>query len=326
MNCTGATAAAATASPHGHGAAGRSALNRVESVVLFVPDVDAAAAWYAALLGTTVRYENPRYAFVQGPDVLVGFHPADAKCPGGIGGTSVYWEVGDLAAAQARLLAHGARLHRGPASTDLGAKVALLVDPFGCTIGLNQSSAASLRAIHSPRHTPGPQVKARRQTRLTALGGDDEDDFLAGVAASKTLHGHWVSPPSDAVGFRRLLARLNAPGNRGFAVRRRDTTALAGYVELTQIVQGALCSAYLGYYVFAGHERQGLMKEALLSVVRLAFTELGLHRLEANMQPGNTASVALVRACGFAREGYSPRYLKIRGRWRDHERWGRVAD
>ena len=305
--------------------AGGSTLERVESVVLFVPDVDAAAAWYAALFGTTVQHENPHYAFVRGPGVLVGFHPADAKCPGGIGGTSVYWEVGDLVAALARLQAHGARLHRGPACTDLGAKVALLADPFGCTIGLNQSSTASLRAIHELERPSQAQAKVPSRTRLMALGGDDEADFLAGVAASRALHGHWVSPPSDTAGFRTMLARLRAPANRGFALRRLDTQALAGYVELTQIVHGAFCSAYLAYYAFAGHERQGLMKDGLQSVVRLAFSKLGLRRLEANMQPGNTASAALARACGFTREGYSPRYLKIRGRWRDHERWARVA-
>ena len=58
--------------------AGGSTLERVESVVLFVQDVDTAAAWYAALFGTTVQHENPHYAFVRGPGVLVGFHPADA--------------------------------------------------------------------------------------------------------------------------------------------------------------------------------------------------------------------------------------------------------
>ena len=55
-----------------------------------------------------------------------------------------------------------------------------------------------------------------------------------------------------------------------------------------------------------------------------AFGQQGLHRVEANIQPGNTASVALVRSCGFSKEGYSPKYLKIGGRWRDHERWALV--
>ena len=63
------------------------------------------------------------------------------------------------------------------------------------------------------------------------------------------------------------------------------------------------------------------MTEALALVLRHAFHALGLHRIEANIQPGNHRSIALVRRLGFAREGYSPRYLKIGGRWKDHERW-----
>jgi predicted enzyme related to lactoylglutathione lyase len=111
----------------------------LESVVFFVADIDAAAAWYAALLGSTVEHENPQYAFVRGPGLVLGFHPADSKCPGGVGGTTAYWEVEDLDAALATLLARGARLHRGPGVTDLGARVAMLIDPFGCTLGLNQA-------------------------------------------------------------------------------------------------------------------------------------------------------------------------------------------
>lgn len=122
----------------------------LESVVRFVPDIDAAARWYAALLGGVVEHENPQYAYVRTPWGVIGFHPADDKCPGGVGGTTVYWEVPDLDDALARLTAAGARLHRGPALTSFGARVAMLVDPFGGSLGLNQSSDASRQALRPP--------------------------------------------------------------------------------------------------------------------------------------------------------------------------------
>ncbi|WP_200915940.1 VOC family protein [Jeongeupia sp. HS-3] len=111
----------------------------VDSVVLFVADIEAAARWYAALLSAEVEYENAFYAYVRGPGVILGFHPADDKCPGGIGGTTVYWAVADLQASIAQLQARGARLYRGPIVTSLGAQAAMLVDPFGCSIGLMSS-------------------------------------------------------------------------------------------------------------------------------------------------------------------------------------------
>lgn len=143
-------------------------LKHPESVVLFVPDIDAAASWYAEIFGTRVQHENPKYAFIQAPGVLIGFHPADAKCPGGIGGTSVYWEVERLDAAINSLTDRGAKLFRGPGTTDFGATIALLVDPFGCTIGLNQSTELSRRSLRNEQSRP-PQsaasVPASRHTR-----------------------------------------------------------------------------------------------------------------------------------------------------------------
>jgi predicted enzyme related to lactoylglutathione lyase len=132
----------------------QSLLNRIETVLLFVQDINAAANWYAKLLDVEVRHENLKYAFVRGPGVLIGFHPADSKCPGGVGGTTVYWEVEDLKKAVAVLQEQGAVLHRGPAQTDFGAKVAMLVDPFGCTIGLNESTSESRRNIHAESNSP----------------------------------------------------------------------------------------------------------------------------------------------------------------------------
>ena len=67
------------------------------------------------------------------------------------------------------------------------------------------------------------------------------------------------------------------------------------------------------------------MREGLILTIRHAFRELRLHRLEANIQPINTRSIALVQSLGFRLEGYSPKYLKISGRWRDHERYALLA-
>jgi predicted enzyme related to lactoylglutathione lyase len=130
-------------------------LNRIETVLLFVQDINAAANWYARLLDVEVRHENLKYAFIRGPGVLIGFHLADSKCPGGLGGPTVYWEVEDLEKSVAFLQGQGAVLHRGPARTDFGAKVAMLVDPFGCTIGLNESTSESRRRLHAESNSPG---------------------------------------------------------------------------------------------------------------------------------------------------------------------------
>jgi ribosomal-protein-alanine N-acetyltransferase len=121
------------------------------------------------------------------------------------------------------------------------------------------------------------------------------------------------------------MRQMAAPGSHAFLVCRRDSGAIVGVVNVTNVVMGLFRSAYLGYYAFAAHQGQGLMREGLQAVVRHAFGQLKLHRLEANIQPGNAPSIALVKACGFRKEGYSPRYLKIAGRWRDHERWAIVA-
>ena len=94
-----------------------------------------------------------------------------------------------------------------------------------------------------------------------------------------------------------------------------------GVINLNEIIHGALEGAFIGYYGAVGYENQGYMSERLSLVLKHAFRKLHIHRLEANIQPNNTRSSALVKRCGFHLEGFSPRYLKIAGRWRDHERW-----
>ena len=153
----------------------------------------------------------------------------------------------------------------------------------------------------------------------------DQREFVGAARASRALHGRWVRAPDTPPAFRAYMRHMAAPGSCAFLVCRRDSGAIVGVVNVTNVVMGLFRSAYLGYYAFAGHHGQGLMREGLQAVVRHAFGPLKLHRLEANIQPGNAPSIALVKACGFRKEGYSPRYLKIAGRWRDHERWAIVA-
>ena len=98
------------------------------------------------------------------------------------------------------------------------------------------------------------------------------------------------------------------------------TDEIVGVININNIVRGSFLSASLGYYSSAKHQGLGYMTEALELVVQFAFEQLGLHRIEANIQPDNRASRNLVQRCGFVLEGESKEFLYINGGWRDHER------
>lgn len=154
----------------------------------------------------------------------------------------------------------------------------------------------------------------------------DGEGFLERVGVSRKLHGRWAAPPSDPEAFAGFLRRSRRPDFESLFVCRIGDGAIVGVFNISQIFYGPLRSAYLGYYAFEPFAGQGYMHDGLELVLRFAFGLLGLHRLEANIQPGNESSVALVKGAGFRLEGYSRRYLKIAGRWRDHERWAILAE
>jgi ribosomal-protein-alanine N-acetyltransferase len=154
----------------------------------------------------------------------------------------------------------------------------------------------------------------------------DEGKYLEGVRLSRKLHRPWVSPVASPKAFRGKLAGRNIPTRASFFVFLRESKALAGVVDLSEIVRGCFKSAYLGYFAFEPHAGRGFMRQGMAQVIDFAFAEMGLHRLEANIQPGNDSSRALVKALGFRQEGYSPRYLKVNRRWKDHERWAILAE
>jgi [ribosomal protein S5]-alanine N-acetyltransferase len=162
----------------------------------------------------------------------------------------------------------------------------------------------------------------------------DTGTFIAAVAASRDLHRAWVKPPATAPEFAAYVARFAGAAVRdparapraGFLACRVADDAPVGVFNVSEIVRGSFESAYLGYYGLRPHAGSGYMREALALVLAAAFRTLRLHRVEANVQPDNARSIALLAAAGFTREGYSRRYLKIAGRWRDHERWAMLAE
>ena len=155
---------------------------------------------------------------------------------------------------------------------------------------------------------------------------DDCDALIAANRASAELYGDWMAPPTTREEYAAYLDRCANPVICGRLVCRVEDGAIMGAITLSQIFYGALQSAYMGYYIAAPFARRGYMGEAIGLMLDYAFGPLDLHRIEANIQPGNQASIALVRSLGFTREGYSRRYLHIAGDWRDHERWAMLAE
>jgi ribosomal-protein-alanine N-acetyltransferase len=161
--------------------------------------------------------------------------------------------------------------------------------------------------------------------RLRAPQTEDCAAFLRAVSRSRRLHAGRVSPPDTRALYRTWLERIADGSYYGHLLL--DTEGeLLGVVNLSEVIRGGYQSAYLGYYVFAGYECQGVMSSGLRMVLPRAFGEYRLHRVEAAVQPGNIASRRLVQHLGFRLEGLSLRSVKIGGRWRDHERWALTTE
>jgi len=154
----------------------------------------------------------------------------------------------------------------------------------------------------------------------------DCDEFVSLAQQSLEFLRPWLEPPATRERFDAYLRTRQAPSDDAFMVCELASNRIVGVINMSCIVRGLFQSAYLGYWIGAPFARKNYMTEGIGLVARYAFTEMELHRLEANIQPGNRASIALARKCGFKKEGFSPGYLKILGEWRDHERWALRSD
>lgn len=169
-------------------------------------------------------------------------------------------------------------------------------------------------------------VATRPGTYLRKPSNADGRDFVAGVRASRGHLPPWVHPAEDVPGYRSWLAQGRRADAEQFLVCRREDDTLAGFVTLDNIVLGTLQSAAIGWAAFDPNLGRGHLTDGVEMVLEVAFTQLRLHRVEANIQPGNHRSRGLALRCGFVLEGFSPRYLRIDGQWRDHERWAVIVD
>ena len=173
---------------------------------------------------------------------------------------------------------------------------------------------------------PAATSDVQRPVNLREVDYRDRDEFLALVRRSRDLHHPWAYPPERGDQFDELVARARREDVVTLLGCRTADDAIFGVFTISQIVRGAFQNAYLGYYGHAEHAGKGYMRAALELVLDHAFGPLALHRIEANIQPGNAPSVALAVGAGFRLEGFSPRYLLIGGRWRDHERYAITAE
>jgi ribosomal-protein-alanine N-acetyltransferase len=156
---------------------------------------------------------------------------------------------------------------------------------------------------------------------LAHLRAQDEAAFLTLAQGSAPFHHPWVQPPLTSDEFNALVERSTDPGFKALAIWQLQPRVLIGMIHFSQIFMGYFQSAYSSYWIGSGHAGKGWMTTAMRLALHYGFDDLGLHRIEANIQPQNLNSIALVRRVGFVKEGFSEKYLQILGEWKDHERW-----
>ena len=136
---------------------------------------------------------------------------------------------------------------------------------------------------------------------------------------SIALHNPWAYAPKNYDAYLKQQDR--------FFLCSAETSEIIGTFNISEIVRGYFQSGFLGYEIFSPHQGNGYMSKGIVLLLREAFDNMKLHRLEANIQPDNIASIRLVSKAGFIKEGFSKNYLKVGGiEWKDHERWAIINE
>ena len=140
----------------------------------------------------------------------------------------------------------------------------------------------------------------------------------------------WARDELTRSSFRRRLraAQREARDDLGYSylIFAEAPLRLVGGLNLSNIRRGIAQTASIGYWIGAPYAGRGLMTDAVRSVAPFAFSTLRLHRLEAACLPTNAASMRVLEKAGFHLEGRARQYLKIDGRWQDHNLYALVHD
>ncbi len=136
----------------------------------------------------------------------------------------------------------------------------------------------------------------------------------------------WARDDLTKSAYRRRLrhyaSEARADLGHAFFIFDAETDQLTGGVSLSNVRRGVSQAATLGYWLGLPHTGRGVMTKAVQTLLPIAFQSLGLHRLDAAVQPANTASVRVLEKNGFQQEGLAREYLKINGAWQDHLLFG----
>lgn len=145
----------------------------------------------------------------------------------------------------------------------------------------------------------------------------------------KPWEPQWPHDDLSKIGFRRRLKSYSKQRQANFGktyfLFKRNTDDLIGGISLTRITYGTTHSAMLGYWMSVDHAGQGNMRKAVPAILKYAFNNLKLERVEAACLPKNEASIHLLKKSGFAEEGYAREYLEINGKREDHVLFASLA-
>ena len=162
---------------------------------------------------------------------------------------------------------------------------------------------------------------------LRRLKAEDEDELVRLSRLSADLHNGWGYMPRTSAEFVDYLARFRDGEDEALVVRLDGGSGeIVGHVTIRGIVREPYQRGVLGYMGFTPTARRGYLTEGVSLAIHHGFQQLHLNRLEADIQPENLPSLRLVKRLGFRCEGMSPGFIRIGGRWLDHERWAMTKD